>query len=102
MTTKEQSKRAFLSSGILGFFSLLSLGAESSGVFLGGGFQYSYASGAFTQDTTMQYTIPGIPALITKTKNPYNGNLFGGDIQMGYKLFFGQKKTLWLAFLWLF
>ncbi|WP_104685342.1 outer membrane protein [Helicobacter bizzozeronii] len=82
----------------IGFFSLLSLGAESSGVFLGGGFQYSYASGAFKQNTIMQYTIPGMPALITKTKNPYNGNLFGGDIQMGYKLFFGQKKRFGLRF----
>ncbi|WP_120955693.1 outer membrane protein [Helicobacter mehlei] len=80
----------------IGFFSLLPLGAESSGVFIEGGFQYSYASGAFKQDTVMQYTIPGTPTLTTKTKNPYNGNLFGGNIQVGYKLFFGQTRRFGL------
>ncbi|WP_104758977.1 outer membrane protein [Helicobacter bizzozeronii] len=97
MAVKQKLVNTLLPS-VVGFFVLLPLNAEKSGVFIGGGFQYSYASGAFKQDTTIQYTIPGFPGSTIKTTNPYRGNLFGGDLQAGFKLFFGQTKRFGLRF----
>ncbi|BCZ18324.1 hypothetical protein NHP190003_16060 (plasmid) [Helicobacter sp. NHP19-003] len=72
--------------------------AEKNGVFIGGGFQYSYVSGSFAQFTSTQYTIPGMPSITTETTNPYRGNLYGGNVQAGFKMFFGQEKHFGLRF----
>lgn len=74
------------------------LSAEKSGVFIGGGFQYSYASGSFGQFSSMSYTIPGMPSITTNATNLYRGNLYGGNVQAGFKMFFGQAKRFGLRF----
>ncbi|GLH57627.1 hypothetical protein NHP214376_04140 [Helicobacter ailurogastricus] len=74
------------------------LSAEKNGVFIEGGFQYSYASGSFAQFTSTQYTIPGMPGITTNANNLYRGNLYGGDVQVGFKMFFGQESRFGLRF----
>ncbi|WP_285656262.1 methyl-accepting chemotaxis protein [Helicobacter bizzozeronii] len=45
--------------------------------------------------------IPGVPYVFratTQTANSYDGNLYGGDIQIGYKLFIGETRRFGLRF----
>ncbi|WP_104750048.1 outer membrane protein [Helicobacter cynogastricus] len=42
----------------------------------------------------------GIPG--STTKSNYNGNLYGGNIQIGYKQFFGKKKRVGLRYYGMF
>ncbi|WP_120955838.1 outer membrane protein [Helicobacter mehlei] len=102
MAIRQKLANTFLP-GVLGLFSLLPLGAEKSGAFVEAGFQYSYARGSFKQNITLQETImiPGMPYVFkatTQAANPYDGNLYGGDIQIGYKLFIGETRRFGLRF----
>ncbi|CRF45354.1 outer membrane protein [Helicobacter heilmannii] len=100
---------------LFGSFALCSfvpLSAEKNGAFIEGGFQYSNFTGAYTQDTSASSytycssydqngncngnTTQTTPA--STLKQPFNGNLFGADIQFGYKQFFGKKKRFGLRY----
>ncbi|WP_286349238.1 outer membrane protein [Helicobacter felistomachi] len=85
--------------------SLAPLSAEKNGAFIEGGFQYSNVTGEnnYSQPTTTQ-TQDGY----TYTNEGYSqpgkttGNLYGADIQAGYKQFFGKKKRFGLRYYGLF
>ncbi|WP_104639044.1 outer membrane protein [Helicobacter bizzozeronii] len=102
MGIRHKLANTFLPS-VLGLFSLLPLSAEKNGAFMEAGFQYSYAWGSFKQSIALQETImiPGVPYVFratTQTANSYDGNLYGGDIQIGYKLFIGETRRFGLRF----
>ncbi|WP_163555087.1 outer membrane protein [Helicobacter suis] len=88
--------------GTLSFISLAPLSAEGNGAFVEGGFQYSNFSGAdksFTGASSYSYSgqkTYSYPA--SSGTNKYSGNLFGADIQIGYKQFFGAKKRFGLRY----
>ncbi|WP_199767020.1 outer membrane protein [Helicobacter ailurogastricus] len=75
----------------MALFSLAPLGAEKSGAFIAGGFQYSNFSG------TQRASNPALEQVLGQTEG-INGNLFGADIQFGYKQFFGKKKRFGLRY----
>ncbi|WP_104683125.1 outer membrane protein [Helicobacter felis] len=97
-----------------------SLSAEKSGAYVEGGFQYSNFSGT---NATIHTSYPTYTAYITKpnghgqivreairilgspgsaTITTYNGNLYGIDLQVGYKQFFGRKKHFGLRYYGIF
>ncbi|WP_104711188.1 outer membrane protein [Helicobacter felis] len=93
------------------------LGAEESGLYVQGGFQYSNFAGRTSTDKTAivmpDGSLPGANTLGLQTVEndkllPYgmptamNGNLFGVDIQFGYRQFFGQKKHFGLRYYGIF
>ncbi|WP_162982187.1 outer membrane protein [Helicobacter labacensis] len=84
-------KSSLLALSALGLFSLAPLSAEENGAFIEAGFQYSN----FTQ--TQKVSKPVLEQVLGKSP-PYNGNLFGADIQIGYKQFFGAKKRFGLRY----
>ncbi|MFC3848154.1 outer membrane protein [Helicobacter baculiformis] len=90
MVSNGRRYRHVLGFSIATLFSLASLHAEENGVFLGGGFQYSNASAVNTM-----ISVDSSPISNTYT---YNGNLFGADIQAGYKQFFGKTKRFGLRY----
>ncbi len=85
------------------------LNAEDSGGYIQGGFQYSNFSGEMTTNATAYCNNSDLcnqsnptyhyPQSSIKT---YNGNLFGADIQVGYKQFFGQSKHFGLRYYGMF
>ncbi|WP_267892008.1 outer membrane beta-barrel protein [Helicobacter cynogastricus] len=135
-----QLKRAFLGFSALALLSLVPLGAEDSGLFIQGGFQYSNFSGNDTsvvKPTSVQDLVQGLaqqymqileeqgipseiaremvqsklPEIEKKVKQTHpnglpgskseitsNGNLYGANIQFGYKQFFGQRKHFGLRY----
>ncbi|WP_104726395.1 outer membrane protein [Helicobacter felis] len=91
------SKRgAFLSVFFLGGLGFL--GAETNGAFLGAGFQYSYLAGAdhYTKLNTTIQTPFQVDELAIES------NLYGGDLQVGYKQFFGTSKRFGLRYYGMF
>ncbi|EFX41387.1 outer membrane protein (Omp29) [Helicobacter suis HS5] len=84
---------AFISA--LSFISLAPLSAERKGGFIEGGFQYSNFGGK--DNSSFQESTNGNITSYTSTTT-YNGNLFGGDVQIGYKQFFGKTKRFGLRF----
>ncbi|WP_205437162.1 outer membrane beta-barrel protein [Helicobacter suis] len=60
-----------------------------------GGFQYSNFGGEDSSQTSFTYNSYSSTTSSTKT---YNGNLFGGDFQIGYKQFFGRTKRFGLRY----
>ncbi|WP_104696324.1 outer membrane protein [Helicobacter salomonis] len=87
------------------FLSLASLNAERNGAYTSVGFQYSRMAGSYVDDnvpTSKQYGVyDGMSSLIgsvDKIKNPVSGNLYGVDVQLGYKQFFGKKKHFGLRY----
>ncbi|MFC3847067.1 outer membrane protein [Helicobacter baculiformis] len=93
-TSHKRSVRtlAFLASTFT-LFSLSPLSAEENGVFAEAGFQYSNFTGL---SKAPQEAVEA--GLLTSTKTSYNGNLFGADIQIGYKQFFGGSKIFGLRY----
>lgn len=91
--------------GSLTLCSLAPLSAEKNGAFIEGGFQYSNVTGEnnYSQPTTTQtqdgytYTNEGF-----SQPGKTTGNLYGADIQAGYKQFFGKKKRFGLRYYGLF
>ncbi|WP_104637128.1 outer membrane protein [Helicobacter felis] len=93
-----------------------SLSAEKSGAYVEGGFQYSNFSWADTKIHTSYPTYTTKPtckngictSLITPgragsaTITTYSGNLYGIDVQVGYKQFFGRKKHFGLRYYGIF
>ncbi|WP_324731752.1 outer membrane beta-barrel protein [Helicobacter suis] len=80
--------RSIALAGALSLISLAPLSAEKNGAFVEGGFQYSNFSGAgkiINGETSYQWA-------------KVSGNLFGADIQIGYKQFFGAKKRFGLRY----
>ncbi|WP_205440244.1 outer membrane protein [Helicobacter suis] len=59
-----------------------------------GGFQYSNFGGEDNSQASFTYDSDSYSSS-TKT---YNGNLFGGDFQIGYKQFFGKTKCFGLRY----
>ncbi|MFC3847452.1 outer membrane protein [Helicobacter baculiformis] len=93
------TSRKILSAGIFTLLGLAPLSAERNGVYVSVGFEYSNMQGTYNvnrPESTSYATQNGIkmelitPAL--KENDHYSGNLFGADIQAGYKQFFGKKK----------
>ncbi|BEG57501.1 outer memeberane protein [Helicobacter sp. NHP21005] len=58
---------------------------------MAGGFQYSNFSGTQKASNPVLYQVLG-------QSSGLNGNLFGADIQLGYKQFFGKKKRFGLRY----
>ncbi|WP_233707527.1 outer membrane protein, partial [Helicobacter bizzozeronii] len=86
-------KRSLLRATALGFLSLVSLSAEKNGAFIEGGFQYSnFERSNKTSGANALPFFNGYTGVATGSSGKFNGNLFGADIQFGYKQFFGQKK----------
>ncbi|WP_328588094.1 outer membrane protein [Helicobacter vulpis] len=75
----------------LALLSLVPLSAEKDGAFVEGGFEYSNFGGG------QKLSNPVLARVLGKSK-PMNGNLFGADIQIGYKQFFGKKKRFGLRY----
>ncbi|WP_163531731.1 outer membrane protein [Helicobacter suis] len=78
------------------------LNAEKSGVFLEGGFIYSNFE-SIEKESRGPETLKNIalaPILVpgTATMQKSNGDLYGADIMLGYKHFFGAKKHLGLRY----
>ncbi|WP_205439089.1 outer membrane beta-barrel protein [Helicobacter suis] len=61
-----------------------------------GGFQYSNFGGE--DSSSFQESGGGYPTTSTSSTKTYNGNLFGGDFQIGYKQFFGRTKRFGLRY----
>ncbi|WP_104757595.1 outer membrane protein [Helicobacter salomonis] len=92
-STQHKLKRALLdfsTLGTLALFALAPLSAEKNGAFVGAGFQYSNFSGQ------LKASKPALEQVVGTWK--MNGNLFGADIQIGYKQFFGKKKHFGLRY----
>ncbi|WP_104686417.1 outer membrane protein [Helicobacter felis] len=83
----------------LSFFTLAPLSAEDNGAFVEGGFEYSNFSSVSTN--VVNYSSNSsthIPTYYNNNIITYNGNLYGINIQVGYKQFFGQKKHFGLRY----
>ncbi|WP_267891288.1 outer membrane beta-barrel protein [Helicobacter bizzozeronii] len=99
---------------------LSSLSAEENGLYVQGGFEYSNFFGKQIKSET-SYTFPqdGQPCHISRGQPlpgsstmciykgsaniyAYNGNLYGADIQFGYKQFFGNSKHFGLRYYGMF
>ncbi|BCZ19061.1 hypothetical protein NHP190012_07030 [Helicobacter sp. NHP19-012] len=88
------------------------LGAEKSGAYVEGGFQYSNFSGIRSVDNTPLPTPKRVTTNgFTNTYGEhgrnvmgalYNGNLYGVDLQFGYKQFFGKKRHFGLRYYGMF
>ncbi|MFC3848156.1 outer membrane beta-barrel protein [Helicobacter baculiformis] len=85
--------RAFLGLSFAALFALAPLGAEDNGVFIGAGFQYSYFEQVIS--TTNQNLLNELRKSIPQDAS---GNLYGGDAQVGYKQFFGGRKSFGLRY----
>ncbi len=116
------NKHTLLSLSVATLLSLCPLSAEDNGMYVQGGFQYSNFSGQRTQDLTSYTFAPEsgascdeyhgadyLPGSTTTCRwggrvgvNPYNGNLYGADIQLGYKQFFGKSKHFGLRYYGMF
>ncbi|MFC3848515.1 outer membrane protein [Helicobacter baculiformis] len=80
------------------FACIASLSGESSGGYVEGGFQYSNFSGAHSLSSTA-YAFKGKWSVGRDVMGgSYNGNLYGVDIQFGYKQFFGKKERFGLRY----
>ncbi|WP_158653022.1 outer membrane protein [Helicobacter salomonis] len=81
----------------------ISLNAEGNGAFLGGGFVYSHFMRDWNFKMVMENLfepfapIPRVGSEILGG-DKYSGALFGGDLQVGYKQFFGKEKRFGLRY----
>ncbi|WP_235853054.1 outer membrane beta-barrel protein [Helicobacter labacensis] len=79
------------------------LGAEKNGVFVGGGFVYSHFTRVWDFKMVMENIyepfapVPKVGATITGG-NSHTGALYGGNLQVGYKQFFGKPKLFGLRY----
>ncbi|WP_104638696.1 outer membrane protein [Helicobacter bizzozeronii] len=106
--------------GLCACVYLSSLSAEDNGLYVQGGFEYSNFSGKQIKSET-SYTFPkdGQPCFVGNGQPlpgsstmciykgsaniyAYNGNLYGADIQFGYKQFFGNSKHFGLRYYGMF
>ncbi|WP_104640795.1 outer membrane protein [Helicobacter bizzozeronii] len=77
----------------LALCSFIPLSAEKNGVFIEGGFQYSNLSGSRT------YSAPAMNGFEAEgSVSKISGNLYGADLQFGYKQFLGKKKHFGLRY----
>ncbi|MFC3847552.1 outer membrane protein [Helicobacter baculiformis] len=92
--------QALLASAFACNFSAF-LSAEENGVFLGGGFQYSHLAG---KDNYSQPLLHFVRNGVVYGQAGYDqpgkisSNLYGGDVQIGYKQFFGESKIFGLRY----
>ncbi|WP_104683789.1 outer membrane protein [Helicobacter felis] len=116
------NKHTLLSLSAVAFLSLCPLSAEDNGMYVQGGFQYSNFSGQHILNNTSYTFAPAsgrscesyrgagyLPGSTTTCRwngsvgvNTYNGNLYGADIQFGYKQFFGNSKHFGLRYYGIF
>ncbi|WP_233704801.1 outer membrane protein, partial [Helicobacter felis] len=89
-TNHKRSVCALALSTTLTLFSLTPLSAENNGVFIGAGFQYSNFQNA-------SKALGEIGAISARSRTN-SENLFGADIQVGYKQFFGGGKIFGMRY----
>ncbi len=113
-------KKIIMIGGLCACVYLSSLSAEENGLYVQGGFEYSNFSGKQIKSET-SYTFPkdGQPCFVGNGQPlpgsstmciykgsaniyAYNGNLYGADIQFGYKQFFGNSKHFGLRYYGMF
>ncbi|GLH57716.1 outer membrane protein [Helicobacter ailurogastricus] len=83
--------------GSLALCSFAPLSAEKNGAFVEGGFQYSNVTGVNDYEQPA-LNIDGFPISAYSQPGKTTGNLFGADVQIGYKQFFGKKKRFGLRY----
>ncbi|WP_163534383.1 outer membrane protein [Helicobacter suis] len=87
---------------VLSSVSLAPLSAEGNGAFMEGGFQYSNFGGVTeTSNGASTETYNGSTTVLSPASGSLqklNGNLYGADIQAGYKQFFGKTKRFGLRY----
>ncbi|WP_120944563.1 outer membrane protein [Helicobacter labacensis] len=120
------TSRKLLTTTAFTLLSLAPLSAERNGAFAAAGFQYSdMASTPITNSTTnpnaldqdvlcnisgptasapknCQQNQQQLLSTLFKNKGTYSGNLYGMDVLVGYKQFFGKKKRFGLRYYGLF
>ncbi|WP_120945302.1 MULTISPECIES: outer membrane protein [Helicobacter] len=72
---------------------LAPLGAGNNGGYFALGFQYSNMGAGGSANSTFLSNESD-----TATTNATSGNLFGGDVQLGYRQFFGKKKRFGMRY----
>ncbi|WP_104733311.1 outer membrane protein [Helicobacter felis] len=91
-----------LLASILSLFALTPLSAENSGAFVEGGFEYSTLTGEDTENDTAYSSVSAQGLAFSRSafsfQNPFDGALFGANVQIGYKQFFGQRKMFGLRY----
>ncbi|WP_121756859.1 outer membrane protein [Helicobacter felis] len=85
-----------LLTGVFSLLALTPLSAENNGAFIQGGVNYySNFSGTVT-------SVVKSASVQSTTTTHYNGNLYGGNIEVGYKQFFGKKRRVGLRYYGMF
>ncbi|BCZ17290.1 hypothetical protein NHP190003_05720 [Helicobacter sp. NHP19-003] len=79
---------------------VLPLFAEKNGFFVGGGFVYNYFSHTlnFTIPIDGTHTLEPVADQSTSHSQQHSGALYGGEIVLGYKQFFGKPKLFGLRY----
>ncbi|WP_285651928.1 outer membrane beta-barrel protein [Helicobacter ailurogastricus] len=97
-SVKGGGRIGFLSSVALLLFSPLL--AEKNGFFMGGGFIYNHFTRNldFTIPTDGTHTLDPVPDESATHSQQHGGALYGGEIMLGYKQFFGKPRLFGLRY----